>query len=91
MPNLQPFYSISEIAILTGKKYDAARRMMNRLHVKTSKIGKLVVYYISDIKEAAPSFYESMKEVILFSDQIEIFATDLNSSDLMQSIDMEQP
>jgi hypothetical protein len=72
MTLIQVFYTTNELSIIFNRKYNATRRIMKNLNIKPQKLGKSIIYYLSDIKDAAPQLYESMVEAILYNDVVVI-------------------
>jgi hypothetical protein len=68
--NLKPYYTTRELSYLLGRNPRVTRRVLKNLHITGHKVGKQILFYISDMKETAPHFYLSLLEVILTDDVV---------------------
>lgn len=61
--NIKPFYTTAELKTIIGyKTHEGATRFLEKLHIPKNLVGKVNIWYLSDIQTYAPELFSSILE-----------------------------
>lgn len=80
----KPFYTVTDFAEILQMSRVGARKMLQRLNIPYTYIGRKVIYYISDLRDHSPTLFSSILEAsqlnkILFRSNQDVDLTETDS------------